>query len=180
MRRCALRSREDVAASPPKSLPRRPLHRPPRRRVPRRPADDGVGDPDREEVCAPVASSVGRELHVPALVRHAIDDEAEAGLKGRAINLGQCHGGVWAPLGIPLVNTLLGRPTFWMRHETQKIHKSEYPKHSGCQRPPTYKWSYPGSPQRPPTYKSSCPGSPDPFSGSPDHVSDRPGSEANI
>ena len=36
------------------------------------------GDADREEVRAPVARRVGRELHVPALVRHAGDDEAEA------------------------------------------------------------------------------------------------------
>jgi hypothetical protein len=34
---------------------------------------------DREEVRAPVSRSVGRELHVPTLVRHAGDDEAEAG-----------------------------------------------------------------------------------------------------
>jgi len=34
---------------------------------------------DREGVRAPVSRSVGRELHVPTLVRHAGDDEAEAG-----------------------------------------------------------------------------------------------------
>jgi hypothetical protein len=34
---------------------------------------------DREEVRAPVSRSVGRELHVPALVRHAGDEEADAG-----------------------------------------------------------------------------------------------------
>jgi hypothetical protein len=38
-----------------------------------------VGDPDREEVRAPVAARVRGELHVPALVRHARDDQAEAG-----------------------------------------------------------------------------------------------------
>jgi hypothetical protein len=37
-----------------------------------------VGDPDREEVRAPVARRVGRELDVPALVRHAGDDEPAA------------------------------------------------------------------------------------------------------
>jgi hypothetical protein len=37
-----------------------------------------VRDPDREEVHAPVTRSVGGELHVPALVRHAGDDLAEA------------------------------------------------------------------------------------------------------
>ena len=34
---------------------------------------------DREGVRAPVSRSVGRELHVPTLVSHAGDDEAEAG-----------------------------------------------------------------------------------------------------
>jgi hypothetical protein len=47
--------------------------------LPRRAADDGVGDADREEVRAPVARRVGRELNVPALVRHAGDDEPDAG-----------------------------------------------------------------------------------------------------
>jgi hypothetical protein len=37
------------------------------------------GDPDREEVRAPVASRVGRELHIPALVSHAGDDEPDVG-----------------------------------------------------------------------------------------------------
>jgi hypothetical protein len=38
-----------------------------------------VCDPDREEVRPPVTRGVGGELHVPALVRHAGDDEAKAG-----------------------------------------------------------------------------------------------------
>jgi hypothetical protein len=59
--------------------PRRLLHRPPRRRLPRRAADDGVGDADREEVGAPVARGVRRELNVPPLARHAGDDQAETG-----------------------------------------------------------------------------------------------------
>jgi hypothetical protein len=42
-------------------------------------ADDGVRGADREEVRAPVARRVGRELHVPALVRHAGDDEPNPG-----------------------------------------------------------------------------------------------------
>jgi hypothetical protein len=45
---------------------RRPVHRPPRRRLPRRPADDRVGDPDWEEVHAPISGRVGGELHTPA------------------------------------------------------------------------------------------------------------------
>jgi hypothetical protein len=38
-----------------------------------------VRDADWEEVRAPVARRVGGELHVPALVRHAGDDQAETG-----------------------------------------------------------------------------------------------------
>jgi len=45
-------------------LPRRPLHRPPRRRLPGAAADDGVRDPDREEVGAPVAAKVRGELQI--------------------------------------------------------------------------------------------------------------------
>jgi hypothetical protein len=56
-----------------------PAHRSPRRRLPRRAADDGVRDPDREEVRPPVPRRVVRELHVPALVGHAGDDEPDAG-----------------------------------------------------------------------------------------------------
>jgi hypothetical protein len=42
-----------------------------------RPSDDGVRDADREEVRAPVPSSVGGQQHVPPLVRHARDDEPD-------------------------------------------------------------------------------------------------------
>ena len=55
---------------------------PPRRRLPRRAAVNGVRDPAREEVRPPVARSVGGQLHVPALVRHARDHEAHAGPVG--------------------------------------------------------------------------------------------------